>query len=389
VHYQNITRLLGQSIPPVTIKKILSSLEIAVLHEETDALGVLVPHYRLDVRREVDVIEEIARIYGYDKIAVTGRLGSTYLAKTHQPAPNKLRHEASTLLAANGYHEIYTNSLTKSSYAALTDTLDAQQNVAIANPLSEVLDVLRQTLLFSGLEVLAHNINRKQPDLKLFELGKIYRKEGAAYVENSRLALFLTGNIEAINWIRKPKEVCFQDLHAIIDQLLHHLNLTTLVRQPIKNTLFQAGIVISQANKVLLTAGEVAPPLLTQMGIHQSVFFADINWEAVLSLAQPPAQYQPIPKFPPVKRDLSLVLNKSVTFEEIKQVIAAQNNKLIEDVAVFDVYEGEGLAEDKKAYALRFVLQGSDKTLDEKTIDRVMVRLMRAFETQLGAVIRA
>ena len=174
----------------------------------------------------------------------------------------------------------------------------------------------------------------------------------------------------------------------MVHKLLHQFNLTTFVTQPIHNAILQAGVEISQAKKVLLTAGKITQPLLTHMAIHQPVFFADINWDAVLSLTQPPSHHQPIPKFPPVKRDLSLVLEKAVTFKDIKQVVTQQNNKLIEDVTVFDVYEGEGLAEGKKAYALRFLLQGRDKTLEDKTIDHVMVGLMRAFESQLGAVIR-
>ena len=388
VHYKNITRLLGQAIPEVAIKKILRRLDIAISHEETDGLVASVPTYRVDVKREVDIIEEIARIYGYDRIEVTGKLGSTYLARTIQPAHNKLRHKVSALLAANGYHEIYTNSLTKSSYARLTDALDAQQRVAISNPRSEALDVLRQTLLFGGLEVIAHNINRKQWDLKLFEFGKIYRKAGQQYVENNRLGIWLTGSMEAINWMRKPQTVTFQDIQAMVHKVLHKLGVTDFATEPLQSASYQEGIQVLLGETQLLTAGKVQHALLKHMNISQPVFFAAMDWDVLLSNWKPLRQYQEISKFPSVKRDISLVLDKSVNFEAVKRVIAQQNNKLIQDVAVFDVYEGEQLGQGKKAYALSFVLQGKDKTLDDKTIDRVMARLMRAFESQLGALIR-
>lgn len=389
VHYKNITRLLGMSIPKEVVKNILSRLDIAVSHEEDDSFIASVPSYRVDVKREVDVIEEIARIYGYDRIEVTGKLGSTYLARTIQPEQNKLRHRVAELLAANGYHEIYTNALTKSSYAKLTDTFDEQQHVTILSPLSKTLDVLRQTLLFSGLEVVAHNINRKQPDLKLFEFGKIYCKEARQYVENNRLGIWITGSMEATNWLRKPQEVTFQDMHTILHKVLHKLNFTDFTTQPFQNPLYQASIQVVLEQTKCLTAGKVHQSLLKHMSINQPVFFADINWEVLLSKWKPLNLYQAISKFPPVKRDISLVLNKSVNFEAVSRVIAQQNDKLIKDVVVFDVYQGGKLGKEEKAYALRFVLQGKDKTLDDKTIEQVMARLMRAFEDQLGAIIRA
>jgi len=388
VHYKKITRLLGMYIPKAVIKNILSRLDIAISHEEEDSFIASVPPYRVDVKREVDVIEEIVRIYGYDRIEVTGKLGSTYLARTVQPEQNKLRHRVAELLAANGYHEICTNSLTKPSYAELTDAFDKQQHVTILNPLSETLEALRKTLLFSGLEVVTHNINRKQPDLKLFEFGKIYRKEVQQYVENNRLGIWLTGSIEATNWIRKPQEVTFQDMHTILHKVLHKLNFTDFTAQPFQNPLYQTGIQIVLEQTQFLTAGKVHQSLLKHMGINQSVFFADIDWEVLLSKWKPLNRYQVISKFPPVQRDISLVLNKSVNFEAVRRVIAQQNEKLIRDVSVFDVYQGGKLGNGEKAYALRFVLQGKEKTLDDKTIEQVMTRLMRALEDQLGAIIR-
>jgi len=387
VYYKNIARLLGVSIPQAEIKRILERLEIAVSHEEADSFVALVPPYRGDVWREVDLIEELARIYGYERIEATGKLGSAYLARTVQPDQNQLRHGVATLLAAHGYHEIYTNSLTKSAYAALDDA-SAAQPVAILNPLSESLDTLRTTLLWGGLEVIAHNIHRKQSDLKLFELGKVYRQEGARYAENNRLSLWLTGHIEATNWIRKPRPVTFQDLNAVIYQLLHQVGLIDFSTTPFASTVYQVGIQIMLGPEPLLTAGTVHPAVGKPLGIEQPVLMADIDWDLLVKTRKPIGPYQAISKFPPVKRDLSLVLDAAVSFEAVKNVIARHKEALIREVAVFDVYTGEKLGPGKKAYALSFVLQGHQKTLDDKTIDRVMGRLMRAFEEQLGATIR-
>ena len=388
VHYKNITRLLGQAIPKATIKKILSRLDIEISHEKPEGFVASVPPYRVDVKREVDIIEEIVRIYGYERIEVTGKLGSTYLAKTTQPPHYKLRHRVAALLAANGYHEICTNSLTKSAYAASTDVLNTHLNVALANPLSETLDVLRQTLLFGGLEVIARNINRRQPDLKLFELGKVYCKADQQYVESNRLGIWLTGSIEGLNWMRKPQAATFQDINAVVHKVLRKLGVTDFVTEPFQGAFYQAGIHVLLGQTLLLTVGEVQHTLLERMNIAQPVFFADIDWEVLLNNWNPLGQYQEISKFPLVKRDLSLVLDRSVSFEAVKRVIAQQNDGLIQDFTIFDAYEGEKLGQGKKAYALSFVLQGKDKTLDDKTIDRVMACLMRAFESQLGALIR-
>ncbi|MEL6358790.1 MAG: phenylalanine--tRNA ligase subunit beta, partial [Bacteroidota bacterium] len=302
VYYADITRLLGQDIARATIDRILNRLDIAISQKEKDSFTALVPPYRVDVQREVDIIEEIARIYGYDRIEIKGQLGSTYLAGTNQRAPHQSKYKIASLLAANGYHEIYTNSLTKSTYAELTDALDTRKNVAISNPLSETLDVLRQTLLFGGLEVIAHNVNRKQSDLKLFEFGKIYRKAARQYVEANRLGIWLTGNIEAINWMREEQVVTFQNIHAMVHKVLHQLGVTGFTTEPFESTFYQAGIQVLLDQTPLLTAGAVQPTLLKQMSISQPVFFADIDWDILQSHSNPPKTYQPISKFPLVKR---------------------------------------------------------------------------------------
>jgi phenylalanyl-tRNA synthetase beta chain len=389
VHYKNITQLLGFHIAKEDIQKILNRLEITTSHEEKDGFLASIPPYRVDVLREVDVIEEVIRIYGYHRIEVTSKPGSTYLASATQPEQHKLQYRIAELLAANGYHEVYTNSLTKLSYAELTNTLNAQKQVTILNPLSEALSVLRQTLLFSGLEVVAHNINRKQCDLKLFEFGKVYHKtEEKQCVENNKLGIWLTGNLEAINWIKKSQEVSFQDICTILHKILRKLNFTDFITQPYSSSFYQEGVQIVLGQAKLLTAGKVHPSLLAHMGINQTVFFADIDWEALLCKWNPLNQYQEISKFPLVKRDISLVLDRSINFEAVRKAVFQQESKLIKDVTVVDVYQGEALEQTKKAYTLRFILQGKSKTLNDKMIDQVMTHLTRTFENQLGAIVR-
>lgn len=388
VTYQHITKLLGFRIPKTTIRIILNKLGINIQHETEENFIASIPPYRVDVRREVDIIEEVARIYGYDRIPVTGKLSSTYLAPTTQPSQHALQHEIEGLLAANGYHEIYTNSLTSWSHAHLTKMPNAKQPIAISNPMRETLDTLRTSLLFSGLEVVAHNINRQQPHLKLFEFGKIYYKTHQHHTENKKLGIWLTGNIEAINWVNEPREVAFQDLHGILHKVLHKLHITSFSTQPFQDPFYQLGIQITVDQTQLLTAGKVHESLLISMGIHQPVFFSDVNWEALLALYRPYNTYQPISKFPPATRDISLVLHKSIDFEAVRNVIAQYNHPLIKSVTVFDVYHGDQLPRDHKAYALRFALQEQEKTLDEKTIEQLMTHLIHTFEMQLGAHIR-
>ncbi|MEM7055573.1 MAG: phenylalanine--tRNA ligase subunit beta [Bacteroidota bacterium] len=384
VYYKNITRLVGQAIPPASIQKILNNLDIALSEAAEDSFIAIVPPYRVDVTREVDIIEEILRIYGYGRIEAQGQLGSIFLAEKAQPVSYKI----AALLAANGYHEIYTNSLTSSDYGKLTKTLDEAHNVCILNPLSERLDILRQTLIFSGLEVIAHNMNRQQTDLKLFEFGKTYHKDGNRYVEYNRLGIWLTGNLEAPNWISKPRAVTFQDLNATLYKILYRLGIVDFASEPITNACYETSVQLTFKQKPLVTAGILSQSLLQHAGINQPVFFADIAWDKLWGQSRPELQYQAISRFPAVKRDLSLVLDQSITFEAIKNLIKQQKEALIQDVFVFDVYEGGALSEGKKAYALTFVLQGKDKTLDDKRIHKVMIRLIHAFEKQLGAIIR-
>lgn len=387
IRYKYIKRLLGQVIPQETIQQILNKLEIVIESEDEESLTVSVPSYRTDVKREVDVVEEIARIYGYDRMEIKDVLGSSYLAKQHDRS-YQIKHETSSLLVANGYNEIYTNSLSTSSYADLLEKSEENQRITIVNPLSESLDSLRQYLLFGGLEVVVHNLNRKQLDLKLFEFGQTYSQVENQYVEKSRLAIWLTGKLSPVNWTGNTQETTFYDLKAITYKLLQQLGITKFCTAPSQDNFYENGIQVLQNDKLLLTAGHVSQSILQNMHIGQPVFFADIDWGQLLGLQKSPKIYQPISKFPSVKRDISLVLDHSVNFEAVREIIDKQKGKFIQDVTVFDVYQGKELEINKKAYALNLILQDQEKTLDEKTIDHIMKRLFRAFEEQLGATIR-
>ena len=388
VYYKNITRLIGQAIPQDKIRTILNNLEIKLINEDMHGFIALVPPYRVDVTREVDIIEEILRIYGYAHIQAKNHLGSSFLAANTQPLPYHVVHELSVLLTAHGYYEICTNSLTTSAYTKVKSTVADSNKVAILNPISERLDILRQSLAFSGLEVIAHNINRQQPDLKLFEFGKIYLKLDDEYLEENKLGLWLTGNLEAPNWVRQPRAVTLQDLMAIIYQLLHQLGIKDFTSNGLTNNFYHPGLEITSNQHRLVHAGQLCPSYLQDMGIKQPVFFAELNWDLLWQLSKHQVKYQAISKVPIVKRDLSLVLDQAITFEQVKNLLQQQKEPLIQDMAVFDVYEGPALAAGKKAYALSFALQGKGKTLEEKSIRKVMQRLIHVFEEQLGAIIR-
>ncbi|MEL6412907.1 MAG: phenylalanine--tRNA ligase subunit beta, partial [Bacteroidota bacterium] len=336
VRYDAITRLVGLPIPTPTIHQILHRLDIGTSQQTDEGFVATIPPYRADVRREADLVEEILRIYGYDRIEVKATPESTHIAAPIKLVPHKLQHSIATLLANSGYNEIYTNALTQSSQEQPLGLSDKQQNVTILNPLSEHLDALRRTLLFTGLDVVAHNINRKQTDLKLFEFGKTYQRDGQQCSEYNRLGIWLTGNCEAPNWLREPCKVTFQDLNAVIHKVLQKLNITALAITPISDSIYTVGVQIATNQTPLLTAGQVRPTLLASRAINQTVFFADIDWDQLLQVAKPPQVYQAISKFPPVKRDLSLVLDQATTFEAVRKVVEEQNEKLIQETAVFD-----------------------------------------------------
>jgi phenylalanyl-tRNA synthetase beta chain len=392
VKWANIDRLIGKKLDRTWIKELLARLEIGVSEETETTFIVSVPPYRVDVLREADIIEEIARMYGLDNLELSENLGADYLADFPVNDPDKIRYKITTMLASLGFSETMTNSLTSPKYAEATQSLLPESNVEILNQLSEELAVMRQTLLFSGLEVLAYNINRKQKDLKTFEFGKTYhRKEGEdlkKYYEKSRLALFVTGNQHAETWQTKTQETNFFDLASAVQKILQRMNITNRTTERISNDIFSDGVIYKVKSKEVAVLGLVQKKLLKITDLKQTVWYADLDWDYLLKQYKADLTYTEVSKFPEVQRDLSLVLDKKVTFQQIQALAWQKERKLLKSVNVFDVYEGESLGKDKKAYALRFILEDNTQTLTEDTISKVMSKLRTAFEQELGAMIR-
>ncbi len=406
--YSNIYRLIGKDLGKDEVHRILESLDIKLTNVTEEGFTALVPPYRVDVQREADLIEEILRIYGYDNIEVSEALNSSFLAQFPETDENLQRRRISNMLAANGYFEITTNSLTKPAYSKEADFIDESQDVEILNKLSEDLGVMRQSLLFSGLEVIAHNINRRQKDLKLFEFGKTYHKLNNSaeagvkkYQEKKYLGIWLSGNAAAEHYLGEPKAVAFPDIRLSVEKILSQFGIKDYITQVIHEKGFAYGIEITyngrskqrnnkqQERTPLVRLGKVAPKLAGLADVKQEVFWAEIDWEQLLSLySNQEVRFEPISKFPEVRRDLSLVIDKKVLFEEIRRITERQENSLIKRTGVFDVYEGDKIESGKKAYALSFILQDEEKTLTDKVIDKTMQRLINTFENQLGAVIR-
>jgi phenylalanyl-tRNA synthetase beta chain len=385
---KNIRRLIGKEIPRKEIFDILNRLDITIESESNDRFTVSVPPYRVDVQQEADVIEEILRIYGFDRVELRAAAATDFIAEFPVSDPNKYRCTIGELLTANGFFEIWTNSLTNLAYQQKHNLRFAGEPVEMLNKLSEEQGILRQTLLFTGLEVCAYNINRKQKDLKLFEFGKIYRKERNRYHEEEQLALFVTGNHETENWQNKTREVTYHDIAQQVRQVIEKSGITEIEQEVVEDQLFEYGAKLSTNNTRIGKIGLVKSAFLKDFGIRQSVFYAELDFALLFKAANPKLVVREVPRFPEVRRDLSLVLDKQVSFEEVRKLIMATERTLIRQLIAFDVYEGKNLPEGKKAYALGFILQDETKTLTDQEIDSTMNRLMAALENRLGAVIR-
>jgi len=393
VRYKNIDRLIGIKIDRAEIHRILSALDIEADEMSDERFVAVVPAYRVDVTREADVIEEILRIYGLDNVPLSIHLAADSLSEFPKVDPNQWQSRVGQLLAANGFYEILTLSLTRPVYNdAIRSTLPGA-DVTLLNPLSEELSVMRQTLLFSTLETLVYNLNRRQKDLKTFEFGKVYYKtqqdDGTSkYYERMRLSLALIGNQMAESWLAKGQPVAFHDLATAVQRVLNIFRIKQFDTQPSDPVLFQYGLTYLVNKKPLVSLGLVNPKLTKLVDLKQPVFYADFDWNTLLKLATIKTRYEEVPKFPEVRRDLSLVIDKSVTFEQISRLAHQTERKLLRSVNVFDVYEGENLGADKKSYSVGFTLQDPTQTLTDTAIDKTMQRLMSGFERELGAVIR-
>ncbi|MCC5946229.1 MAG: phenylalanine--tRNA ligase subunit beta [Bernardetiaceae bacterium] len=386
VKYDYIDRLVGQPIPRQTVHTILSRLEIGA-QSEGEAVKVSVPPYRVDVQQPADIVEEVLRIYGFNQIEIGTYLQTSYLADFPQKDPYFIKNRLAQTLSGLGFFEMMNNSLTSPRYAAALDA--SAQDVEMLQPLSEELKVMRQYMLFSGLESIARNINRKETNLRFFEFGYTYHKIDADYQQNSHLALFVTGLTHAASWHAPAREQDFYDLMGLVQRIFTHLNLTEVSKTTLQeDPIFDYGLAFYAGKTLLAKVGKVRRQLLALNEIQQPVFYADLDWEALLEASSLELTFEEPSRFPPVRRDLSLVVDKNVPFARIEELAQKTERKLLQSIDVFDVYEGDKIEAGKKAYAFRMVLQDKQKTLNDKTIDKTMQKLMRTFEQELEAVIR-
>ncbi|POY38453.1 phenylalanine--tRNA ligase subunit beta [Solitalea longa] len=387
VSYKNVHRLIGKQIPVEEINAILLALGIEILSKNNEGLTVSVPTNKVDVTREVDVIEEILRIYGYNNIEIPTILNSS-LSFAVKPDREKLQNAVADFFTSNGFNEIMSNSLTKSLYSQSTATINPDENVVILNPLSNDLDVMRQTLLFSGLEAIAYNQNRKNADLKLYEFGKVYKEVDCNFTEESKLALFVTGRKEIEQWNASKETADYYQLKGFVDAILTKLKVSIASSETLKNDVFAEALVYKKGKNVIVQFGQVNKAILKKMDIDKPVYFADFNWEYILKVQlNNKAEYKEVAKFPAVRRDLSMLIDSSLNFAQLKELAFQTEKNLLKEVNIFDKYEGDKLPNGKKSYALSFVIQDEEKTLTDKQIDGVMQKLVIGFE-KLGAEIR-
>lgn len=386
--FEKVNSLIGKEIPRDEIKSILTSLEIQVKSVTETGLGLEIPSYRVDVEREVDVIEEILRVYGYNNVDTTTKFNAS-VAPTTAIEGYKVQDRVANYLISRGCYEMINNSLTHQKYAAYFGEAGEKAAVPILNPLSTDLSIMRQSLLFSGLESVSHNINRKRTDLKLFEFGKVYRMEGDARQEAHEMALFLTGKRQRDHWGRKTEDSGFFQLKSLVYAVLQSLGLPGLTEMPGAHPLFSEQLSIVDGDDEWVTYGTIRPDILADFDIKQEVLYARFCWDTLLSkIPDEEIRFKNIPRYPMVKRDLALLLDESVQFQSIYELAYQTERKLLRAVSLFDVYTGDKLPQGKKSYAVSFDLLDESKTLTDQQIDKTMQKLTKKFETELGATLR-
>jgi len=390
--FRKCDELVGKHIDIDVIKNIILALGIEIEQEGNDALLLSVPPFKVDVQREQDVIEEILRIYGYNNVEIPAALNSS-LTFGEKPDKEKIQNAISDLLSNNGFSEIMGLSLTKAEYAEKLESLNKEQQVLMMNPLSADLNALRQTLLFGGLETIAYNQNRKKADLRLYEFGKTYialkNEKATKYLETKQLAIFLTGRKEAESWNSKNNAVTYYTLKGIIESVLERLNIIVTAKE-YNGDVFAQGLTFNWSKKKLVEFGSVSKSILKLLDIKQEVFYAEFNWDIIVEaiVANKPIMYTEVPKFPEVKRDLALLIDKAIQFEQL-EALAYQSEKIVlKSVNLFDVYEGDKLPSGKKSYALSFILQDENATLTDKQIEKIMEKLIKVYQEKVGAEIR-
>ena len=399
--YQRVNELIGKNIPVEAVKSIVKSLEMDIVAETAEGLTLDVPQYRVDVQRDCDVIEDILRIYGYNNVEIPTTLKSSLVAETETDKSNKLQNLVAEQLVGAGFNEIMNNSLTKAAYYNDLTSYPAKNLVRLMNPLSSDLNVMRESLLFGGLETIARNANHKNPDLKLFEFGNCYyyreekRNEDKAlapYSESYHLALWLTGKDKQGSWIHADEDNNVYMLKAYVENILGRvgLHMRDLTIENLSTDIYASAVVIkTQGGKRLAMIGTVTRKLLKQFDIDNAVYFADINWiEVMRSIRSLKVSFKELPKFPAVRRDLALLVDKNVQFAQIEKLVFDADRKLVKSVNLFDVYEGKHLEAGKKSYAISITLQDENQTLNDKVIDKVMQKIIKSLEERAGARLR-
>ena len=399
--YQYVHGLVGKEIPTDKIKAICESLEMKVLEETAEGLKLEIPAYRVDVTRPCDVVEDILRIYGYNNVEIPTQLKGSLVIKGDEDQKHKLANIVSEQLVGEGFNEILNNSLTKGAYYEGRNAYAAENCVKIMNPLSTDLNVMRQTLLFGGLESVQHNVNRKRANLRFFEFGNVYTFDPEkanlddpmqAYKEQYHAALWITGKRVEGSWAHANEESSFYELSAYVENILRRIGVKPgmIVRKKSENDIFSAGLTIeNRGGKKLIEMGIVTKKLLKQFGLDAPVFYAELNWTALMKVIKKnEVLYTEVPKFPAVSRDLALLVDNSVEFAQIEQIARATEKKLLKKVELFDVYEGDKLPAGKKSYAVNFILQDEEKTMGDKQIEAIMNKLIAQLKKQLNAELR-
>ena len=401
VTYDYIYSLIGKNIGSDVVKEILTSLEMKIVAETAEGLSLEVPAYRVDVQRAPDVVEDVLRIYGYNNVEIPSAVKSSLTIKGNVDAAYKLENLVSEQLVGCGFNEILNNSLTREAYYDGLQTYKSENLVRLMNPLSSDLNVMRQSLLFGGLEVVRHNVNRRNANLRLFEFGNCYyfnegkrnpEKVLSAYSEDQRLGLWVTGKRVEGSWAHPNEDSSFYELKAYVMNILVRIGLPMggLLIENGENDIFAKSIVVKDRNgKVYLELGLVKKAILAAFDIEQEVYYADLNWSLLTSKVRgAKVSFKEISKFPAVSRDLALLVDKQVTFAEIEKVCFAADKKLLKKVELFDVYEGKNLEAGKKSYAINLTLQDEDKTMNDKQTDNIMQKIVQSLEKQLGAKLR-
>lgn len=384
--YENCDRLIGKAIDRNLIKNILKGLAIEIVKETNGALELSVPPFKVDVTREVDVIEEILRVYGYNNIELPPALTSS-LSYRDKPDKEKVTNLISDTLVANGFNEILSNSLTKSSYYKET----ADQLVKMKNPLSRDLDVLRQSMLFNGLETIVYNQNRKTSDLKLFELGKTYLNSSSKFIEENHLSIFISGRKNVENWNSSSDNSDFYFLKGIVNLILEKFGLDKMFFQAEESTnnFLDYGLKYSINKNELLQFGKVKSAIQNQFRIDKEIFYADFNFDTLLKLvAHNKVVYKEVAKFPSVRRDLALLLDNNISYTQVKKIVLKQDKKLLKEINLFDVYEGKNLPNGKKSYGISFMFLDENKTLTDNQIDKIMDKMITSLKTELNTELR-